>query len=474
MDWLAKANEKRALLIERTASLVAFNTIEDPVTADPVQGAPYGQNLKEALDFALKMGEEAGFETANLEGHAGRIATGSSRKIFGILAHLDTVPVGEGWLTDPFTLVKKDGRLHGRGVIDNKGPVAAALTAMEIARSLVDQPVADIHLIMGCNEETGMACMNHYLKHSEILPDFGVTPDNAFPVIFGEKGIIRVTVKGPVAGVIQSFDSGTRPNVVPGLAKATLSMAGKSQAEIQASFDDFLVAFDLTGLLEFASDGNLLAVIHGLECHSQEPADGINAAVFLFRWISRCFGDPQASHLAATMGDRDGEGAGIRFEGKFMKELTMSLGLAKIGNGQLSLTIDIRHPNDIAPEEILERMAGRITGLEPEWKVELASVTPPLFVDPSTDFIQKLAGIYRSITGDQDSPLGITGGGTYARMFDKHVAFGPLYPTDPDPLPEGVGSLHQPNEAYGEDQLVELCAIYANLIHGVMTGEIDF
>jgi acetylornithine deacetylase/succinyl-diaminopimelate desuccinylase family protein len=44
--------------------------------------------------------------------------------------HTDTVPVVDGWDTDPFTPVKKEGRLHGLGACDMKGGIACILNAL--------------------------------------------------------------------------------------------------------------------------------------------------------------------------------------------------------------------------------------------------------------------------------------------------------------------------------------------------------
>lgn len=49
--------------------------------------------------------------------------------IFALNSHLDTVPVGTGWTSDPFRLVERDGRLYGRGACDAKGQVAAMAEA---------------------------------------------------------------------------------------------------------------------------------------------------------------------------------------------------------------------------------------------------------------------------------------------------------------------------------------------------------
>ena len=129
-----------------------------------------------------------------------------------------------------------------------------------------------------------------------------------------------------------------------------------------------------------------------------------------------------------------------------MGQLTQSLGVAGIEDGQLSLVLDIRHPNDITPDEVLSRLGGAVKAACGSWETAFLSVSPYLFADPESPFIRQLVGIYRDITGDTHTPPQVTGGGTYARMFKNHVAFGPLFPTDP-PLTEGVGTLHQANEA---------------------------
>ena len=312
-----------------------------------------------------------------------------------------------------------------------------------------------------------MGCMRHYVEHIPDQPDFGVTPDNSFPVVFGEKGIIRAQVTGPVTSAIVSFDAGLRPNVVPNLAKAAVKMGGLSEAEIRASFDAYLAAHHMTGELS-CGNGLVSAQLNGVSCHAQAPQDGVNAATHLFAWIGQCFRDKAAAHIAALFSDNLGSGCGLAFTGTYMGQLTQSLGVAGIEDGQLSLVLDIRHPNDITPDEVLSRLGGAVKAACGSWETAFLSVSPYLFADPESPFIRQLVGIYRDITGDTHTPPQVTGGGTYARMFKNHVAFGPLFPTDP-PLTEGVGTLHQANEAIAVDHLVEVCAIYARLLYEIMS-----
>ena len=48
---------------------------------------------------------------------------------FAFNSHMDTVPAGAGWSTDPFRLTERDGRLFARGACDAKGPIAAMVEA---------------------------------------------------------------------------------------------------------------------------------------------------------------------------------------------------------------------------------------------------------------------------------------------------------------------------------------------------------
>lgn len=61
---------------------------------------------------------------------------GSGGPVLLLNSHTDVVPVGEGWNTDPFDPVIRDGRMYGRGSNDAKASVAAMAVAMAaLARS---------------------------------------------------------------------------------------------------------------------------------------------------------------------------------------------------------------------------------------------------------------------------------------------------------------------------------------------------
>lgn len=51
-------------------------------------------------------------------------------KHFAFAGHLDVVPPGEGWASDPFEPQVRGELLHGRGAVDMKGAIAAMVAAV--------------------------------------------------------------------------------------------------------------------------------------------------------------------------------------------------------------------------------------------------------------------------------------------------------------------------------------------------------
>ena len=88
------------------------------VNAPAEEGAPYGKKIKRALLEALKIADRMGYKTVNCENYMGYAQLdGQQEKYIGTIAHLDVVPAGNGWHTEPYNMTVKNGYLMGRGVI---------------------------------------------------------------------------------------------------------------------------------------------------------------------------------------------------------------------------------------------------------------------------------------------------------------------------------------------------------------------
>lgn len=105
----------------------------------------------------------------------------SPLKDVGLYFHVDTVPPAQGWRTDPFSLYEQQGRLVGLGAADTKGPMAAALLAIEAMQAsnlkLKYNPV----LLFCTDEEGGLYPGVRYLAEQGLMPEltinFNGTPE---------------------------------------------------------------------------------------------------------------------------------------------------------------------------------------------------------------------------------------------------------------------------------------------------------
>ena len=167
-----------------------------------------------------------GFQTRDVDGHCGWCEYGEGEEMVAVLCHLDVVPAGDGWHYPPYDCTWAGGRIYGRGVIDDKGPAAAALYALKAVRDSGAPLHRRVRLLVGCNEEKGSSCIRHYVEAGGEIPVMGFTPDGMYPIINGEKGIAVVDFRralAPSPRSIRCISGGTAHNVVPDRARAELN-----------------------------------------------------------------------------------------------------------------------------------------------------------------------------------------------------------------------------------------------------------
>ena len=110
--------------------LLQIDSVESPALED----MPFGKGNAEALALVLDTMRQWGFDTVNLDNFCGYAEIGKG-DLFGILCHLDVVPVTDGWSHPPFCAERVGNRIYARGAMDDKGPAVAAMTA---AKQLLD------------------------------------------------------------------------------------------------------------------------------------------------------------------------------------------------------------------------------------------------------------------------------------------------------------------------------------------------
>ncbi len=113
----------RALLLDLLGSLVGARSVNPPGN-ERLAAEVLASHLAESRVPAEV--SEFGPGRANLVARLGDRSKGPS---IALCSHLDVVPPGPGWTTEPFTLQVGEGHVAGRGVCDAKGPLAAMARA---------------------------------------------------------------------------------------------------------------------------------------------------------------------------------------------------------------------------------------------------------------------------------------------------------------------------------------------------------
>ena len=196
-EIFAQVERRKKDMIDDICALVQI----DSTRGESQEGKPFGNGPASALEKALDICKREGLPTKNVDGYMGYGSFGESQNYIGIIGHVDVVEVGDGWIDPPFSAVIHDGRIWGRGALDDKGPLLAALYGMLALKDLKVIPKTAIRIIFGTNEETGMEDMKYFLQH-ERKPLVGFTPDNKFPAIYGERGRAVIEVWGEYKSVI--------------------------------------------------------------------------------------------------------------------------------------------------------------------------------------------------------------------------------------------------------------------------------
>ncbi len=399
-------------------------SVEEPAA----EGAPYGIPCRESLDHVLKAAADLGFRTENVDGHMGWCEYGEGEEMIAVLGHLDVVPAGEGWSFDPWGGEIKDGRIFGRGTMDDKGPSIAALFALAALRDSGLPLKRRVRILFGCNEETGARDVKYYLAHGGEIPVMGFTPDAEYPVIHGEKGIINVTYGRSYAQTGQlklvAINGGTAPNVTPDSASAVLACSEELAAKI--------TAMDFPKVSISANEGGVQVTAEGVSAHGSTPWQGENAVGRLVLALDAMPFEGEVKDwihfLATRLGmETNGKAAGIYLHDEVSGELSLNWGTLKADEGKLSMIINYRYPvtreyEDCAPA--LDALFAS-TGFVKEKELH----KPKLYVPADSDLVKILLKVYKDHTGIDGKPICI-GGGTYAKALPNILAFGPIFPDD--------------------------------------------
>lgn len=458
INWKEEVKKYQDDFLEDLKELLRIDSVRNDDEA--TDEFPVGPGPAKALHKVLEIGKRDGFETKQLENWAGHIEYGDGDEILGVLGHVDVVPVGSGWNTDPFDPVIKDGKLYARGSSDDKGPTMAAYYALKIIKDL-DLPVnKKIRVIIGTDEESEWQGLAHYLEN-EKMPDLGFSPDGNFPIINGEKGNYEIDIETKASNegdlTLVLFEAGLRSNMVP--QDATAKIATEDPEALRDAFDAFISDQPVEGNAEIDSQTVTLNVV-GKAAHGSKPQIGVNAATYLAVFLNTLDlgGDAKTfTNLVETYlhDDPYGEKLGVAQEDDVMGNLTSNPGVFRFEDGDKGLiTVNMRYAvgdNDMLTSQVTNTLTGE------DIKIHVKKGKVPHYVPGDDPLVQTLLDVYARQTGFEAHEQ-VIGGGTYGRLLDRGVAFGALFPDSTD-------TMHQANEFMTIDDLMNAMAIYAEAIY---------
>ena len=450
-------NHKEDLLKD----LFELLSVRSILGTDITEETPFGSGPREALDLILSFGERDGYKTKLVENKAGHIEVGQGEELFGILGHVDVVPVVEAdWTSHPFKPEIRDGKIFARGSLDDKGPTMAAYYAVKLLDKLGVKWNKRVRVIVGSDEETGFRCVEAYFKHEE-QPASGFTPDAMFPLVYAEKAratfdhkLKFVSEDGEYNYKLVKFKGGQVLNMV--IASAIAELVGEV-SDIKEKFENFLAQEKLDG--EVIVENTIKLTLKGKAAHGSTPQYGVNAATKLAEFLSTLGLDNNGKNFVDYIveklaNDPFGEKLGINYADDEMGEATYNYGILDYDLEKKAAVVstDCRHPKKF---DLVDRLKGV---KEDNIDIEVTSTKEAHYVPKDDELVTTLMDVYKKHTGDTKNDAFVLGGGTYARCLKKGVAFGLLFPGKED-------TMHQANEYLEVEDLLLATAIYAEGIY---------
>ena len=448
MDLKEKVLEYKDEVVKEIQNAVRVKSVKEA----PLPGMPFGEGPAKALDHFMNLAEKLGFKAEKFDNYAMHIDMGEGKETLGILAHVDVVPEGDNWTYPPYSGTIADGKIYGRGTLDDKGPAIISLFAMKAIADSGIKLNKKIRMILGADEESGSACLKYYFGELKMpYPDIAFTPDSSFPVTYAEKGMVRVKIK-------KKFN--TLQDVVIKGGNAFNSVPNEAHGVIPVNM---LGEVKNKNKVEFIREGNIYKIFSaGIPAHGAYPSKGYNAVSALFEVLKNIEVKNEELKGLVTFFDKfvkmetDGKSFGVKCTDGETGELTLNLGKMSLENNELEICLDMRVPVKIELDKIEETIKKNTEDYGYEF--ELYSKTKPLYVAKDSFLVSTLMNIYKELTGDNAAQPVAIGGGTYAKYAKNAVAFGAL-------LPDQEDRMHQRDEYLEISKIDKLLQIYVEAIY---------
>lgn len=391
------------------------------------------ENCLEALEYVIMRADDFGLDTQmGKYKDVGIVTMGEGPETIGILAHVDVVPEGnpEKWYTDPFQLTMIDGHLYGRGVVDDKGPVIASLYAMKYLKDKGIPLTKKIMFIVGTMEEIVWKDMDHF-KEEFPLPDYGFSPDGAFPIYNKENGYLDIELifREDILTGEEGILGGSARNSIPAEARCTI--------------------------------GGETRVYEGKNAHSSAPYLGKNAIALMCedlavrtdlgfaKFMAKYFPEKSyCSNLSFIM--KDGSLSG---ENDIVMVPTM---ISQEGK-TVTVNINVRNDYGLPSKSVLGTIEEKKT--EGKYETKIIEILESIWVDEDLPWIRRMKNVLEEHGIKPECRF--APGCSYAKSIPNTVCYGPKFEDDRD-------CAHMDNEGQSLKNFIFSAELYAQYLAGEM------
>lgn len=362
-----------------------------------------------------------------------------------------------------------NGKIFGRGAIDDKGPVVSSLYAMKIIKDNY-KVNKKVRLILGLNEELNWQCIDYYKKHEE-LPSIGFSPDADFPCIYAEKAILTCSLNSNLSflansdiQILQMDCNNNAINVVPKYFSTILKI-NSNKIDMKNFIKNLKTIIDTLGYeidVYKIDNSSIKLTSYGVPSHAAHPDMGINAISRLLIVLYELFKSYDISveileffnNFIGT--EYNGKNLGIDFEDE-SGCLTLNVGNVDFIDNILKINMNLRIPVTISLSTICDTFETALSKSDfQNVSFDIVNHMNALYISKDNYLVKTLCNIYNEVTNSNLEPIAI-GGATFARAFDNCISFGANLPGNKD-------MCHQTDEFISIDNLLLACKIYAMAI----------
>ncbi|MBZ4420495.1 Sapep family Mn(2+)-dependent dipeptidase [Myxococcus sp. RHSTA-1-4] len=470
-------------VVELTKQLVRFKTVSSEAPAAKNPGiAAMGRFLEKwakARGMAYRaVGHNDVFE----------LAWGPADAVphVGLVFHGDVVPAPtHEWKKPPFEPYVQDGRLYGRGVEDDKGPLAQALVALDFARHLGLKPQGRVLVIVGNGEESDWTGMQRYAA-TQPKPTHVISVDSNYPVVAAQSGFVAWSLEAPVGEPVKGLNATLRAvdvkggeflTQVPGTAMLKLAPSQGRTAEQALADVQAAVAAEKGARATLQADVKregdaVVLTTHGKAVHASIADEGHNAMWDLAAVAARLpLEDNGVSAMLRVVarrfdGDHFGQKLGLAYKDEeLMGPLIVAPTVLRVADGKVTLGVNMRRPRGqeaAAFNAALDKAAAQV-GEDSGGRVKEGTgryVGDAHVADTSGTLVTTLLDIYKRHRAAPDVKPSSVRGGTYARLFPRGVDFGPGFPGE-------LYTGHAPDESISLESLDAGTRMLAEAVHAL-------